>query len=260
MAKNPSGEMPFLDHLEELRWRIVWSLAALVIGLIVGFYVVTQLDLLRLLQAPIAPYLAGHKLVYTHPGDTFSITLSAALVVGFIVASPVILYQTWAFLAPALYRHERRVVIPVIVGAILLFVLGVLMAYYLVLPMTLRFLMNFQMASLEPMITATDYFGFVTILALSFGAVFEMPILILGLAAMGLVTPQFLTRFRRYAFLLSYLLSAIITPGDLIITSVALTVPLYLLYEFSVMLAFLVFRKRRAAAFQAERATAESTV
>jgi sec-independent protein translocase protein TatC len=257
MAKNPAGEMPFLDHLEELRWRIIWSLAALVFGLIVGFLVVTKFDLLRILQDPIAPYLSGHKLVYTHPGDTFSITLNAALVVAIVVASPVIIYQAWAFLAPALHRHERKVVIPVILGAIVLFVIGVAMAYFFVLPMTLRFLMQFQSASMEPMITATDYFGFVTILALSFGGVFEMPILILGLAAIGLVTPQFLAKFRRYAFLLSYVLAAIITPGDLLITTVALTVPLYLLYEFSVLLAYLVFRKRQRAAFAAERSAAE---
>jgi sec-independent protein translocase protein TatC len=257
MATNRTGEMPFLDHLEELRWRIIWSLAALVVGLAVGFVVVTKFGLIRILQEPIAPYLGGHKLVFTHPGDTFSIALNAALAVALVVASPVILYQLWAFLAPALHRHEKKVVIPVIFGAIILFVLGVLLAYFFVLPMTLRFLMNFQEASLEPMITATDYFGFVMILALSFGGVFEMPILILGLAAMGLVTPQFLSKFRRYALVLSYLVAAIITPGDLLITTVALTVPLYLLYEFSVFLAYLVFRKRERAAIAAERSAAE---
>lgn len=247
MAKNSTGEMPFLDHLEELRWRIIWALGALVIGVIAGFLIVTKLELLNLLQQPIAPYLAGHKLVYTHPGDTFSITLSASLVVGAIFASPVVIYQVWAFLSPALHRHERRLVIPVILGAVLLFVLGVALAYFFVLPMTLRFLMNFQVESLEPMITATDYFGFVTVMALTFGAVFEMPLLILALAALGIVTPTFLVRFRKYALVLSYVVSAIVTPGDLFITTLALTGPLYLLYEFSILLATLVFRKRQAA-------------
>lgn len=256
MAKNSTGEMPFLDHLEELRWRIIWSLGALAIGLIIGFLVVVKFELLRILQQPIAPFLAGHKLVYTHPGDTFSITLSAAMVVGTIVASPVIIYQVWAFLSPALYRHERRVVIPVILGAVILFVGGVGLAYFFVLPMTLRFLMNFQVQSLDPMITANEYFGFVTIMALTMGAVFELPILILGLAAMGLVTPQFLSKFRKYALVLSYIVAAIITPGDLIVTTVALTVPLYLLYELSVLLAFLVFRKRRAASYSTEQPAA----
>ena len=256
MAKTSTGEMPFLDHLEELRWRIIWSLAALVVGLIIGFSIVTKFQLLHVLQQPIAPYLAGRKLVYTHPGDTFSITLNAALLVGTIIASPVIIYQVWAFLSPALYRHERRVVIPVILGAVLLFTAGVALAYFFVLPMTLRFLLNFQVESLEPMITASEYFGFVMILALTMGAVFELPLLILGLAALGLVTPKFLARFRKYALVLSYVVAAFITPGDLFITTIALTVPLYLLYELSVLLAYLVFRKRRAATYAAEQSTA----
>jgi sec-independent protein translocase protein TatC len=252
MAKNPTGEMPFLDHLEELRWRIIWSLGALVVGLVLGFLIVVKLDLIRLLQEPIAPYMSGHRLVYTHPGDTFSITLSASFMVALVIASPVIIYQLWAFLSPALHRHERRVIIPVILGAVVLFVAGVALAYYMVLPLTLRFLMNFQVESLEPMITATGYFSFVMVLAVTFGAVFELPLLILALAALGIVTPQFLARFRRYAFVLSFLLSAIVTPGDIFIATVALTAPLYLLYELSVLLANVIFRRRQARAMQSE--------
>jgi sec-independent protein translocase protein TatC len=117
--------------------------------------------------------------------------------------------------------------------------------------------MTFQVESMEPMITASDYFSLVTILALAMGAVFELPILILGLAAMGLVTPSFLAKFRKYAFVLSYVVAAFITPGDLFITTIALTVPLYLLYELSVLLSFIVFRKRKAAAdYSAEQSTA----
>jgi len=248
MGKNTAGEMPFLDHLEELRWRIIKSLVALGVGLGIGFAIVVHWNILYILQQPIAPFLHGHKLVFTHPGDTFSITLTTAMIAGIVIAAPVIIYQLWAFLSPALYRHERRVVIPVIVGAVLLFVAGVALAYFFVLPMTLKFLMNFQVESMEPMITASEYFGLVTMLALAMGAVFELPILILGLAAMGLVTPQFLSKFRKYAFVLSYVVAAFITPGDLLITTFALTVPLYLLYELSVLLAFIVFRKRQAAA------------
>ena len=148
MAKTSSAEMPFLDHLEELRWRIIWSLGALAIGLILGFIIVVKFNLLHLLQQPIAPFLNGHKLVYTHPGDTFSITLNTALIVGIVFASPVIIYQLWAFLAPALHKHERKVVVPVILGAVLLFMMGVALAYFFVLPMTLRFLLNFQVESL----------------------------------------------------------------------------------------------------------------
>ena len=127
MASKSTGEMPFLEHLEELRWRIIWSLAALVIGLGIGFTVVVQADLIKILQQPIAPFLAG-KLVYTNPADPFSITLSVSVMLGIVLASPVIIYHVWAFLSPALYRHEKRVVIPVIVGAVMLFVAGVALA------------------------------------------------------------------------------------------------------------------------------------
>ncbi len=255
MAKTPTGEMPFLDHLEELRWRIVWSLGALVIGFAIGFTLVVKFQLIRVLQEPIAPYLPG-KLIYTSPGDPFSITVSVALIAGIIFASPVIIYHVWAFLSPALHRHEKRVVIPVIMGAVLLFVAGVAMAWFWVLPMLLGFLMTFQVESLDAMISAPGYFGFVIGLALTFGAAFELPVLILALAALGLVTPKFLSRFRPYALVLAFALSAFVTPGDVLLASVALTAPLYLLYELSILLTLLVFRKRYANSIAGDRAPA----
>jgi sec-independent protein translocase protein TatC len=248
MAKNPAAEMPFLDHLEELRWRIVWSLGALVVGLFIGFWVVIQFQVIRLLQAPILPYLDG-KLKYTNPVDPFSITLNAAIILGLLIASPVIIYHVWAFLSPALHRHEKKVVIPVIIGAVLLFAAGVGMAFFYVLPMMLGFLMTFQSASLEPMITAQGYFSIVTTLALTFGAAFELPVLVLALAALGLVTPALLSKFRPYAYVLAYVMSAFVTPGDFVLVALSLAVPLCLLYEISVILAKIVFRKRQQRAF-----------
>jgi sec-independent protein translocase protein TatC len=240
-----SAEMPFLDHLEELRWRIIWSLAALVVGVVAGFVLVYQFDLLTWMQGPILPFMHGHKLVYTHPGDGFSVLLQSAIIVGVVIALPVIIYQVWLFLSPALHRHEKKVVVPVILGSVFLFVCGAALAWYLVLPMTLRVLFQFGDKDFEQMITVSEYFGFVTSMVLAMGAVFELPIAILLLSAFGLVTPQFLAKFRRHAILGSYLAAAIITPGDLFISSIALTVPLYLLYELSILLSLVVFRKRQ---------------
>ena len=256
MAKNATGEMPFLDHLEELRWRIVWILGALIVGMIIGFVLVIKYKLILLLQQPIAPFLQGRKLMVTHPTDTMSITLTMAVTVGLVIASPVIIYQIWSFLSPALHRHEKKVIIPVILGAVVLFVGGVSLAWFFVLPLTLKFLMTFQIESLETMITARDYFGFVLTMALTFGAAFELPMLVLALAALGLVTPKFLRKFRPYALALSFLLSAIVTPGDILIPTLALTAPLYLLYELSLILSAIIFRKREARAFAAEHAAA----
>lgn len=252
-----SAEMPFLDHLEELRWRIIWSLAALVVGVGVAFFLVLKFNLLLWMQGPMLPYLHGRRLVYTHPGDGFSILLQTAIIVGVVLALPVIIYQVWAFLSPALYQKEKRIAVPVIVGAVLLFIGGAALAWYFVLPMTLKFLSALGDEAFDQMITVSDYFGFVTSMVLAMGAVFELPIAILILSAIGLVTPKFLSKYRRHALLASYLAAAIITPGDLFVTSVALMVPLYLLYELSIGLSFLVYRKRQqsAAADASEHAT-----
>jgi sec-independent protein translocase protein TatC len=240
-----TAEMPFLDHLEELRWRIIWSLAAVVVGVGLAFVVVLKFNLLTWMQGPILPYLHGKRLVYTHPGDGFSILMQTAIIVGVVLALPVILYQAWAFLSPALHRHEKKIVVPVIVGAVFLFICGAALAWYFVLPMTLKFLSGLGDESFDQMITVSEYFGFVTSMVLAMGAVFELPIAILLLSALGLVTPQFLSKFRRHAVIASYVVAAIITPGDLFVTSVALMIPLYLLYELSIGLSWLVFRKRQ---------------
>jgi sec-independent protein translocase protein TatC len=255
MPKSSSGEMPFLDHLEELRWRIIYSLAALVVGIGIGFAVTIKFDLLQILQLPVLPYLRGNHLVYTHPGDTFSVLMQMAFVVGIAVAIPVIAYQAWSFLAPALHKHEKKVVVPVLGVATLLFIAGVALAYFLVLPMTLKFLFGLEATTLTPMITVSEYFGFVTSLCLAFGAVFEVPIILVAGVALGIVTPQQLAKFRRFAVVIAWAGAAIITPGDLFTTTLALAIPLYLLYEASIIVSFVIFRRkqRRREALDAEQ-------
>lgn len=240
-------EMPFLDHLEELRWRIIWSLVALGVGVAIGFVIMLKVDVIGILERPILPYLGGpgRKLVYTHPGDPFSIVLDASVVVGVVLALPVILYQAWAFVAPALYRHERRLVIPVLAFATVLFLCGVSLAYFVVLPLAVEWLMSFQGTALQPMITAGQYFDFAVSMALAFGICFELPIVILGLAAVGVVTPRFLNKYRRHAIVICVIIGAFLTPGDLVWTTIAMAVPLYLLYELSVALSYVVERRRK---------------
>ncbi len=254
MAAKKSDEMPFLDHLEELRWRLVWSIAALGVGLVIGAFIVIHFNAILFLEKPILPYLSGRKLVYMHPGDTFSILMSASLVIGGIVALPVIAYQLWGFLSPALYKHEKRMVVPVVVAGTLLFVCGVALAYYLVLPLALAYLLHLESDALEPMIAATEYFGFVTTLCVAFGIVFELPLAISGLTFLGLVKPQFLSKYRRHAIVACWAVAAIITPGDFLGTTFALAIPLYLLFEISVVLSYIIFRRRerRHAALMAE--------
>lgn len=239
-----SDEMPFLDHLEELRWRIIWSLLALMVGVGIAFTALLQFDVIGLLERPIAPYLHGHKLVYTHPGDPFSIVLNASIALGVAMALPVIFYQLWSFISPALHRHEKKLVMPMFVFATALFVSGVCLSWFVVLPLALPWLMGFATEALEPMITASEYFGFAISMTLAFGVCFELPIVIVSLALLGLVTPQFLNKFRRHAIVVCVVVGAFLTPGDLIWTTLAMAVPLYFLYEVSVLLTIFIHRRR----------------
>jgi len=246
-----TAEMPFLDHLEELRWRIIWSLVAIVVCVGIGFVLVIKFNLLFWLQEPIAPYLHGRRLMNTHPGGGFSIMMQTAIIIGVVLALPVVIYQAWLFLAPALHRHEKKVVLPVIIGAVFLFICGAALAWYFVIPMTLRFLTSIGEEAFDQMISATEYFGFVTSLVLAMGAVFELPILILAMSALGLVTPKLLKRFRRHAIIGSFLVASFISPGDAVTASVGMMLPIYLLYELSIGVSWLVFRRREKAAAEA---------
>jgi sec-independent protein translocase protein TatC len=251
-----SDEMPFLDHLEELRWRIIWSLAALMVSVGIAFWVMMQFDVIGLLEKPILPFLNGHKLVYTHPGDPFSIVLNAAIALGVAIALPVIFYQLWSFISPALHRHEKKLVMPMFLFATFLFLCGVCLSWFVVLPLALPWLMNFGGPSLDPMITASEYFGFAISMTLAFGICFELPIVIVSLALLGIVTPKFLNKFRRHAIVVCVIIGAFLTPGDLVWTTIAMAVPLYFLYEVSVVLTIIIYRRRlrREAALEAQAA------
>jgi sec-independent protein translocase protein TatC len=250
--KAPSGEMPFFDHLEELRWRILWSLLALIVASVIGFVLVDQLRVMELLIRPIEPFLDGEKLKFLSPMDPFFVTIKLAIVTGFVLSSPIIVYQVWAFLAPALLPSEKRVIVPALYMGLVLFLAGVALAYQFVLPVTLRFTMGFQTGFLEQSIVVGPYMGMVTRLLLAFGFVFELPVVILILSALGLVTPEFLASKRRHAIAGITILASVITPGDVVTVTVMMMVPLVLLYELSIVLSKLVTRKRRAAAAAAE--------
>jgi len=250
IPKSSSGEMPFLDHLEELRWRIVYSLGALMIGVAIGFFVVLKLDFLLVIQEPIRQYLPSGKLGILHPGDSCSILMKMALIIGIIVAIPVVGYQIWAFMSPALHKHERRIIVPILAVATLLFCGGVALAYFLVLPMTLKFLMALGSEAFTNQIVASEYFSFVTSMCLAFGLVFEVPIVLVGLSAFGIVSPMAMGKLRKYAIVICWIVAAVITPGDLFTTTIMLAIPLYLLYEVSVAVSWVIYRRkarRRAA-------------
>lgn len=249
--------MPFLEHLEELRWRILWSLLALIIGVGVSFTVLIKYDAILILTQPIRPFLPDGKLITTHPAGAFRIVMSAAIALGAVFASPVIFYQFWAFLSPALYRHEKKVVIPVLIFGALLFLGGVSLAYFALIPLTLGFLLNVQSNAITPMISVTEYFDFAITFSLIMGAVFELPIAVLALTALGLVTPAFLNKYRRHALIICLVASAFITPGQDPISLAAVALPLIGLYEVSVVCSYFVFKRRQKR--EARRAAEEAS-
>lgn len=243
--KSPAGEMPFLDHLEELRVRLFWAFGTLAVATMVAFALVWNYPVVDVISTPIKPYLPDGKLIFTHPADPIAIVLKVAFGLGLAGASPMIVYQLWAFLSPALHPHEKRVVVPVIGGAFALFLTGAFLAVRFAMPAMFEVLYSFQSASLAPMISAREYVGFAVTMCLAFGGAFQLPIVIVALTMLGLVTPGTLSKFRRHAAVLSFVVASIITPGDLIIMTLWLGVPLYGLYEVSIVLSWFVDRARR---------------
>ena len=235
--------MPFLDHLEELRWRILWSLLALVIGTIVGWLLLDRIDLIEILKRPIAPYLPGGRLIFTSPAEPFMLTLKVAFALGCLLASPVVIYQIWAFLAPALYEREKRLIVPALVVGVVLFLGGAIACYQWLLPAALRVLLNFQRTDLTAMITIDRYFGMAVPFVIGCGLVAELPLVVTILASLGIVTPQFLSRQRRYAIVIAALLAALLTPPDAVSMMLMLG-PLLLLYEVSIWCAWVASRRR----------------
>jgi sec-independent protein translocase protein TatC len=238
--------MPFLDHLEELRWRILKSLLAVAIAFVFTFWLCTAsgIDVVAIAVHPIEPYLHGKHLVYTHPVEKFTILLQAAGVLALVIAGPAVGYQIWAFLAPALSKKERKVLIPVLIAAAALFLGGIAVSVFVFVPVTMGLMDKLPGGSLDAMLTASEYFGFLFAVSLAFGVMFELPIFILALTAIGLVTPQFLTKYRRHAIVATLIVCEIVTPGDFIVSTLMLWIPVYGLFEVSIIVSRFVYRAR----------------
>ena len=243
MRHNPKGEMPFLDHLEELRWRIFKAGSALVVCAIIGFLIVHYLRVTDFLVRPVQPFIPDGKLTVLDPLTPFFFELKLAIILGIIFAFPIILFQIWSFMSPALERRERRIIIPALYMGMGLFGAGVALAYWVALPITLRFLYGFQSDVLNWMIEVDRYLSFVIRLLLSFGILFELPVVIMILASLGLVTPQFLREKRRHAIVIATITAAFLSPGDVMTVTFLMMFPLIILYEVSIFLAVFVRKK-----------------
>ena len=231
-AGAPADEkvMTLVDHLTELRNRIVVVLLAVAVGSALGFWLASRI--ISFLKAPLG---TDRPLVFTGLGDAFFINLKVAIVFGVIIAMPVILYELWAFISPGLTPQERRLARPWVPLALAFFVLGVVVAY-LVLPYASAFLLSFQSPDLQALITAEAYFGFVTMLFLVFGLAMEFPIVLVLLSKVGIVSSKSLAARRRPAILVIAIVAAVATPGGDPISPVILGVTMYALFEISIWL------------------------
>lgn len=242
---SSAAEMPFLDHLEELRSRLIW-IGGSVLGLSIGgFFIVSEFDVIGVLKRPITPLIPEGQLLFTSPTEPMMVTLKLSFVVGFILALPVVIYHVWAFLAPALFQREKKVLVPTVAGGFVLFLLGVAMAYFMVLPLGLRFLLGFQTQALSPIITIGEYLKFATRLILAFGLIFELPLVTLLLSILGLISAQTLRNYRRHAIVGIAMVSALLTPAD-VGTMLMMMIPLVVLYEVSILVVAVVDRRRIA--------------
>jgi sec-independent protein translocase protein TatC len=235
--------MSFLEHLEELRRRMLWSLGALVLGAGVGFWITTQYDIIGFLTRPVRPLLEDGRLTYLHPTEPFMVSIKVGIFVGVVIALPIVFYHFWRFVAPGLMENEKRIFVPALLASVGLFVGGAALAFFFVLPFGLKFFLGFATESLQPMITINDYFSFAMQVTLMFGLVFETPLVILVLAWVGILPVRVLRRYRRHAIAVMAIVSAVLTPAD-VVSMLLMLVPLYLLFEISVVLAGVIERRR----------------
>ena len=226
-------KMPFTAHLEELRKRLIISVVAIGIGTSIGYGFKEKL--FYLLMRPLIHALPpGQKIIFTGLPEAFFVYLEVALIAGILVAMPVILYQVWLFVAPGLYVHERKFVAPMVILSTIFFAGGVLFAYFAVFPFAFEYLTSFETDYVRPLPAMREYLNLSSALLLAFGLIFELPLVITMLARVGVITVPFLKKNRKYAFLLAFVASAILTPTPDIFNQCLMAFPIVILYEISI--------------------------
>jgi sec-independent protein translocase protein TatC len=249
------GRMSFFDHLVDLRKRLVNSAIAIAIGASVGLAVSKRF--INFITKPMTDALAAahleKSLYYTSPAGYVSLYINLGLYIGVALAMPFVLYQIWLFVAPGLFKHERKAVSGFIISSMFLFICGLVFGYYVMLPQTLKFLIGFaEGGPIKPLISINEYFDLTLIVLLGLGLIFEMPVLIFILSLFGIVTPQFLLKNFRYALVIITIVAAVVTPSPDATTMLIFMAPMILLYFIGVWVSYLVLRRKTADEKKAE--------
>ena len=246
--KESMPTMGFLDHLEELRRRIIYAIISVAVGFCVCWWKVERIY--DVMQRPIMDALKSNgmaeKLVYLNPTEPFNLYLKIAALAGLFLTSPFVLYQVWMFISPGLYRKEKKYVVPFMVSTITLFAAGGYFGYKIVYPAALTFLINFG-KQFQPMITIGEYTSLFLSIILGMGLIFEMPILVFFLSLMGIISAGFMWKNFRYSILVIFIIAAIVTPTTDILNMCIFAAPMIALYAVSIGVAWLVHPKQRKA-------------
>ncbi len=239
------GEMTLTEHLAELRKRLINSFIAIFIGFIISYHF--SEDIFWVLMDPLLKVLPPKdgKIVFLTLTEPFITYLKVALVSGLFLASPIIFWEIWKFIAPGLYPNERKYVIPFVAFASFFFIGGAFFGYFIVFPFAFKFLISFANQDILPSLSMGKYFSFATKMLIAFGIIFELPLITLFLSRLGIITADMLKKWRKYAIVVIFVVSAILTPPD-VMSQVLMAVPLLILYEISVIIAR-IFGKRKPA-------------
>ena len=231
--------MSFLEHLDELRRRIINAVIAIAVGVVIGFAFIKPIG--DFLQGPTLRVLpAGSKMIYTEPGEAFSFYIQIALITGIVFSAPFVMYQVWLFIAPGLYLKEKKLAIPFVLMSTIGFIVGALFNHYVVFPWMMSFFASFNTPDLVFMPKLDDVFSLYTKMLLGMGVVFQMPTIVFFLAKMKLVTWRFLARSFKYAVLIIFIAAAVITPSGDMVTQSIFAAPMVGLYILSIFIAWLV--------------------
>ncbi|HLK03028.1 MAG TPA: twin-arginine translocase subunit TatC [Candidatus Acidoferrum sp.] len=255
--EETGGQMTFFEHLIELRKRIINSLIAIAVCAAGGWFLAPKF--ISIISVPIQAVLKAHgynpQLYYTGPTDYLGLLVKLSIYIGLVVSSPVVLYQVWMFVAPALYKHERSAVTGFVFSTVILFLGGIAFGFFLALPRILGFLVGFQGPAVAPLIRINDYFDLVLLVLVALGLIFEMPVLIFLLCYFGIVTPKFLVQNTKYAILVITVAAAFVTPTPDALTMLLVMVVMLALYFLGVGVAWVALRNRsRQAAAAAQGA------
>jgi sec-independent protein translocase protein TatC len=241
--EEAGGKMSFLEHLDELRKRIVQSLLGVAIGVGLGFFFINPI--VNFILTPTWRVLPqGSRMIYTQPGEAFGLYVQIGLIVGVVLATPWIMYQVWLFIAPGLYANEKKFAVPFVLMSTIGFVGGAAFNHYIVFPFMMSFFASFNTADLIFMPRLEDVFDLYSKMLIGMGLVFQMPTVVFFLAKLRIVTARFLLRNTKYAVLVIFVVAAVVTPSGDMITQTIFAAPMLGLYALSILIAWIVTPKR----------------